>query len=108
MKLIRIMAMAIVPLRLLAQSNTIEGSPESSLDWWAIEIVTESLSITNTEIIRGGVTYSGIGVQLIQAEQPLQLLNPLAPKSYGTGEQNVIFDLFTKQPVGLRLFSISF
>ncbi len=108
MKLIRIMAMAIVPLGLLAQSNTIESSPETSLDWWARAIVTEALSVSNAKPIRGGVTYTGIGVQLIQAEQPLQLLNPLAPNSYGTGEQNVIFDLFTKQPVGLRLFSINF
>ena len=108
MKLICIMAMAIVPLRLLAQSNTIEGSPETSLDWWATEFISESLSITNAKPIQGGVAYTGIGMQLIQAEQALQLLNPLAPKSYGTGEQNVIFDLFTKQPAGLKLFSIDF
>lgn len=108
MKLISIMAMAIAPLSLLAQSNTIEGSAESSLDWWAREIVAEALSITNAQPIQVGVTYSGIAVQLIRAEQPLQLVNPLAPKSYGTGEQNVIFDLFTRNPVGLKLFSFNF
>ena len=108
MKLISIMAMAIAPVSLLAQSNTIEASPESSLDWWAQEIVVEALSITNARPIQLGVAYSGIAVQLIRAEQPLQLLNPLAPKSYGTGEPNVILDLFNKQPVGLKLFSINF
>ena len=51
MKLICIMAMAIVPWRLLAQSNTIEVSPESSVDWWAAEIVTESLSLSNAKPI---------------------------------------------------------
>ena len=105
--------MAIVPLRLLAQSNTIEVLPETSLDWWATEFVAESLSIANARPIQSETTYTGIGVQLIQAEQPLQLLNPLAPKNYGTGEQNLILDMFrydmvTKQPVGLKLFSINF
>jgi hypothetical protein len=108
MKLIWIMAMAIVPLRLLAQSNTIEVSPEPSLDWWAAELVAESLSLSNARPIQGGNTYTGIGVQLIQAEQPLQLLNPLAPKSYDTGDQNLILDMLTKQPVGLKLFSLNF
>jgi hypothetical protein len=108
MKLIWIMAMAIVPLRLPAQSNTIEVSPEPSLDWWATELVAESLAIPNARPAQGGTTYTGIGGQLIQAEQPLQLLNPLAPKSYGTGDQNLILDMFTKQPVGLKLFSLNF
>ena len=108
MKLIPIVALAIVPVRLLAQSNTLEVSPETSLDWWATEIVTEALSLTNANSVQSGSTYSGIGVQLIQAEQPLQLLNPLAPKNYGTGEQNVILEVFTKRPVGLKLFSFNF
>lgn len=108
MKLISIVAMAIAPLGLLAQSNTIEGSSESSLDWWAREIVAEALSITNAQPVQLGVTYTGIAVQLIRAEQPLQVLNPLAPKSYGTGEQNVIFDMFGRNPVGLKFFSFNF
>ena len=108
MKLICILAIVIVPLRLLAQSNTIEISPETSPDWWATAIIAESLSVTNASPIRLGATYTGIGVQLIQAEQPLQLLNPLAPKSYGTGEQNVVFDLFTQRPSGLKFFSFNF
>jgi len=108
MKLISIVAVIIAPLRLLAQSNTIEATPESSLDWWARDIIAEALSLTNARSIQVGVTYTGIAVQLIRAEQPLQVLNPLAPKSYGTGEQNVIFDMFTRNPVGLKLFSFNF
>lgn len=108
MKLIRIMAVAIFPVRLLAQSNMVEVSRETSLDWWATEIVIESLSLSDAKPIQVGVTYTGILVQMVQAEQPLQLLNPLAPKSYGPSEQHVIRDLFTQQPVGLRLFSINF
>ncbi len=108
MKFLSIMAMAIAPWSLLAQSNTIEGSAESSLDWWTREIVAEVLSISNAAPIKVGVTYTGIAVQLVRAEQPLQLVNPLAPKSYGTGENNLIFDVFTRQPVGLKLFSFNF
>mgnify|MGYP006319306931 CR=1 FL=1 len=108
MKLISIVAVVIAPLSLLAQSNMIEDTPESSLDWWARDIIAEALSLTNVRPIQVGVTYTGIAVQLIRAEQPLQVLNPLAPKSYGTGEQNVIFDMFTRNPVGLKLFSFNF
>jgi hypothetical protein len=107
MKLISIVAVAIAPLSLLAQANTIEGTPESSLDWWARDVIAEALSPTIAWPIQVGATYTGIAVQFIRAEQPLQLLNPLAPKGYGTGEQNVIFDLFTKQPIGLKLFSFN-
>jgi len=108
MKLIAILALAILPWKLVAQSNTIVTLPESSLDWWASEVVAESLSVTNAVPIQGEATYTGIGVQLIQAEQPLQLLNPLAPASYGTGEQNVVLDVFSDHPIGLKLFSFNF
>jgi len=47
-------------------------------------------------------------VQMIRAPQPLQLLNPYAPKSYGDGKQNLVVDPLTKQPVGLKFFSINF
>jgi hypothetical protein len=108
MKLISIVAVVIAPLSLLAQSNTIEDSPESTLDWWARDVIAEALSLTNARPIQVGVSYTGIAMQLIRAEHPLQLLNPLAPKGYGTGEQNVIFDMVTKQPVGLKLLSFNF
>ena len=40
------------------------------------------------EIIRNNVSYSGIFVELEKTDQPLQLINPLAPVEYGSAEDN--------------------
>jgi hypothetical protein len=54
------------------------------------------------------VVYSGIAVQVFRAPQPLQLLNPWAPRAYDPSDQNLIFDPLTKRPAGLRFFAINF
>jgi hypothetical protein len=60
------------------------------------------------ELTWGRHTYSGIVVQIIKADRPLQLLNPLAPSRYGSGWDNL-----ERFPAGgggpmLKLFSINF
>jgi hypothetical protein len=60
------------------------------------------------ELTWGRHTYSGIVVQVIKADRPLQLLNPFAPSRYGSGWDNL-----ERSPAGggspmLKLFSISF
>ena len=72
------------------------------------------------QIVKDGVTYSGIAVQLLKTDNPLQLINPLAPPQYGSPEDNVMPDTF---PAGadnrlpdsffgrvlrLKIFSIDF
>ena len=50
------------------------------------------------EVFRKKATTEGIVEQCVLADNPLQLINPLAPASYGNGEQNVVRD-----PVGGRV-----
>lgn len=55
-----------------------------------------------------GVTYSGVVVQAARTSNPLQLINPFAPASYGHAEANLVRDPITGQPDGIKLFSIGF
>jgi hypothetical protein len=54
------------------------------------------------------VAYSGALVQAIKSRRPLQLINPFAPASYGSGPANTSYDPATGQADGARLFTISF
>jgi len=54
------------------------------------------------------VTYSGIAVAAVQAENKLQLLNPLAPEEYGNAEDSVVRDPIRHEASGLKIFSIDF
>lgn len=109
MKLICLLATAVLPLTLLAQPRPTDESPETTqLEWWSQKLVVETPSISYDKIVHGKVTYTGIGVQLIQAEQPLQLLNPYAPPSYGDGEQNLSSDPMLKPSIGLKFLAINF
>ncbi len=60
------------------------------------------------EIGLGKLSFSGIAVQLLKAENPLQLLNPAAPAQYGSGMDNL--DQFSFSGTGplLKIFSIAF
>ena len=53
------------------------------------------------------ITYDGISMKVMRSENPLQLINPMAPKKYGPGEANVVRDPVTSKPTGLKLFSLS-
>ena len=54
-----------------------------------------------------GIEFSGILIQ-VTANNPLQLINPLAPAKYGNGEANLVRNPATKRAEGLKLFQISF
>ena len=60
------------------------------------------------EIAVGKLTYSGVAVQAIKAKNPLQLLNPAAPASYGSGWDNVVNFPFGGTGPVLKFFSIDF
>jgi len=62
----------------------------------------------NNQIVSGDVTYGGIAVAAVKAENKLQLLNPLAPDEYGSAEDNVVRDPVTRSVSGLKIFSIEF
>jgi hypothetical protein len=54
------------------------------------------------------ITYSGIIPQAIKTDNPLQLINPFAPMSYGNGADNLDRDMVTGRPNGLKFFSLGF
>jgi len=72
--------------------NYIFGTPEMSYD----------------RIVGERVVYSGITIQLIRAPNPIQLINPWAPKEYGPSDQNLAIDPVTKKAAGLKFFAITF
>ncbi len=55
-----------------------------------------------------GIKYGGFVSQVAQMEQPLQLINPLAPPEYGDGTQNLSLNPETGRAEGVTLFSIHF
>lgn len=58
------------------------------------------------EYKRGKKTYKGIAVHAARSKNPLQLINPFAPKEYGSGWDNVSRDVTTGQITGLNFFSV--
>jgi hypothetical protein len=47
-------------------------------------------------------------VEVVRTSNLLQLINPLAPAKYGSGEDNTLRDSFTGRATGWKLFSIRF
>ena len=60
------------------------------------------------KIVGRRATYSGIVVQVIKADNPMQLLNPAAPEEYWNGQSNVTREPKTERVSGLKIFSIDF
>jgi len=60
------------------------------------------------EIRLGKITLSGSLVEAVKVENPLQLINPWAPREYGESQDNATFSLITNQVTGWKLFSIEF
>ncbi|MEO6052909.1 MAG: hypothetical protein ABIP97_02760 [Chthoniobacterales bacterium] len=62
--------------------------------------------INETVIVKPPVTMEGIVAQIFRSPAPLQMINPLAPKKYGSGDQNLSVDPYTGNPEGFILFGI--
>jgi hypothetical protein len=54
------------------------------------------------------VVYGGALVRAAKADQPLQMLSPLAPAKYGDGAAHLARDPWTGKAQGFTLFTISF
>jgi hypothetical protein len=50
----------------------------------------------------------GVLPQIRRADNPLHLINPLAPASYGNGYDNVVYDPHTGRAEGIILLGIKF
>jgi len=106
MKTIVILATVLLATGAQAQAPVMERKLETE----RARMARERLMVTKAkpnQIVGKHVTYSGIVVQAIKADSPLQLLNPAAPGKYGSGENSVTRD--TKSNVnGLKFLSIEF
>ena len=64
--------------------------------------------IKPNEMIKGGVSYSGIAIEALKKRKLFQLLNPLAPPQYGSAEDNVVRDPINGHVEGLKIFAFRF
>jgi len=106
-----LMILAFVSLAASASARSPEM--DRNLDTHAARMEREKARLVqpdyyNNKIVGRRVTYRGIVVQAIKADNPLQLLNPAAPEKYGNGEESVTREPKTARVNGLKLFSIEF
>jgi hypothetical protein len=71
------------------------------------EVQVTSTNTLHRSLKHPQVVYSGIAVQAVKKSNPLQLINPLAPVTYGSGEENLIREPAGRND-GLKIFSVSF
>ena len=91
-----------------AQSTRINETLEA---WTARSLQETQSRIDETkpnEIKVGKLTYSGVAVEAIKLDNPLQLINPAAPVQYGFAEANLVRDPIVGRVSGLKIFSIQF
>ena len=96
----------------LTPTNT---APLPNGDQWSLSgsvkqpDLTPMLTLEKPNELRlGKITLSGSLVEAVKVENPLQLINPWAPREYGESQDNATFSLITNQVTGWKLFSIEF
>ena len=107
-RMLALLLVAAMPLLASAQIKPVEPWSDIELSNFVQASILGTPTVSYDKIIGERVVYSGIAIQLFRAPNPLQLINPWAPKAYGPSEQNLVTDPVTKQPAGLRFFSINF
>jgi hypothetical protein len=90
-----------------ASANSHE-SPQSLLTAPSTETLITLKPSKPNEITAGRITLSGIVVEAVKIDNPLQLINPFAPASYGSAEDNTVRDPLTGKASGLKVFAIRF
>jgi len=72
------------------------------------DVIMPGLKPNEVHGLRPDIKYSGIAVQAVKTDNPLQLINPFAPLSYGNGADNLDRDIITGRDNGLKFFAIGF
>jgi hypothetical protein len=83
-------------------------SPQSIVTAPSTETLINLKPAKPNEIAAGRITLSGIVVEAVKIDKPLQLINPFAPTSYGSAEDNTVRDPITGRASGLKVFAIRF
>ncbi len=93
-------------------ANAESNRPSETLETRTARRVNETPPILSerkpNEIKAGKFSYSGVAVEAIKTDNPLQLINPAAPVHYGLAEQNVVREPAGGKVSGLKIFSIVF
>jgi hypothetical protein len=108
MKTFLIVISAIMAGAAFAQSAQNTGKLQTETERRAEKNLNATKSEKCNRIESRKVTYSGIAVAAIKADNKLQLLNPVAPEQYGSAEDSVVRDPVTRTASGLKIFSIEF
>lgn len=101
----------VISIAAIAATNT--AAPETSPSLQA-EISSRNQPILTlkpikpNEIVKRGISYSGIAVEGVKKRNLFQLINPLAPPQYGSPEDNVVRDPINGRVEGLRIFAFRF
>ena len=90
-----------------------EVKGQASVRAGGLQPAKSELQSTATNIVhrfRKGpnLVYSGIAVQTAKSRNPLQMINPFAPASYGSGVANTVPDARSGRADGLKVFAIGF
>lgn len=97
---------ALPPLPVLPALTNAVGSVEPAEDGTRLASPRLPVLEPPTPIPLAPARYGGLFGQMRETERPLQLLNPLAPREYGDGTQNLSVNPSTGRGEGLTLFSI--
>lgn len=94
-------------------TNTVElATPpalEGSVSMKAVQALKQDKPVPPkpNEIKTESGSYSGVLPQLVKTDNPLQLVNPAAPKEYGEAKDNTVYDSRDGKAQGIKLFSFS-
>jgi hypothetical protein len=108
MKRMFVLSVALAPMLAPAQLKPSDALSDVELATYTHSYIFGTPEISYDKIVGERVVYSGISIQLFRAPNPLQLVNPWAPKEYGPSDQNLAIDPVTQKAAGLRFFAISF
>jgi len=108
MKRMFVLSVVLASMLAQAQLKTLDPLTDAELTTYTHSYVFGTPEISYDRIVGERVVYSGISIQLIRAPNPLQLINPWAPKEYGPSGQNLAIDPVTQKAAGLKFFAISF
>ena len=107
MKTALVMVGLLAGLAASAQSSRPDTVLKQTTDQLRVQVQSEPIAKPN-QVSTKKVTYSGIVVQLVKSDKPLQMINPAAPAEYGPAEQNVVRNPVNGRVMGWKFLSLQF
>jgi hypothetical protein len=109
-------ALTITVVRAQSTNAPTNTEPPLNVDQWSLSGFTMHPEQTPllmlpekpNELRLGKVALSGIAVEAVKTDNPIQLINPWAPREYGESQDNATFSLITNQVTGWKLFAFEF